>query len=219
MPGPGGYPKSNMPDSFPQTRPFTQTRWPEQVVQEELFLTRPPWQSVNISLLGSTIQNPACSVWMPRQPNRVVKHQLGNLEGGDRWRNLIWSVWGEPQQRMGGSYLSSPLLSNRLLYLLNRGSGETAFCIFSRGGSARQTQEPQRLWPPGTAWEMARLHKKSSGSNMYRPQPAWQVPHSVTPDSQKPQALNAKFLLKALNFTILYIHTASGHKQFLFMEC
>lgn len=116
---------------------------------------------------------------------------------------------------MGGSYLSSSLLSNRLLYLLNRGSGETAFCIFSRGGSARQTQEPQLLWPPRTAWEMARLHKKSSGSNMYRPQPAWQVPHSVTPDSQKPQAFNAKFLLKALIFTILYIYTASGHKQLL----
>lgn len=46
-------------------------------------------------------------------------------------------------------------------------------------------------------------------------QPAWQVPHSVTPDSQKPQALNAKFLLKALIFTILYIHTASSHKQLL----
>lgn len=71
-----------------------------------------------------------------------------------------------------------------------------------------------------TAWEMARLHKKSSGSNMYRPQPAWQVPHSVTPDSQKPQAFNAKFLLKALIFTILYIHTASGHiNSCLFMEC
>lgn len=57
-----------------------------------------------------------------------------------------------------------------------------------------------------------RLHKQEQWKNHAQAQPPWQVPHSFTPDSQKPQALNAKFLLKALIFTVLYIHTAPGHK-------
>ena len=150
------------------------------MVQKELFLTCPPWQSVNISLLGSTIQNPVCSVWTPGQPNRVVKHQLGNLEGGDRWRNLIWSVWGEWQQRMGSSYLSSSLFSNRLLYLLNRGSGETAFCYLFQGrrcmsdtgATTFMATKKNGLGNGQTPQEQWKKHVQA--------QPAWQVPHSFT---------------------------------------
>lgn len=110
----------------------------------------------------------------------------------------------------------SPLLCSPIAYsTCSTGAQERLpFVISSRGGGACQTQEPQLLWPPRRmAWEMARLHK-SSGRNMYRPSPLGRS-HTASPDSQKPQALNAKFLLKALIFTILYIHTASGHKLLL----
>lgn len=65
------------------------------------------------------------------------------------------------------------------------------------------------------SWErqLSRLSNERRERTMQRFR---QVPHSFTPNSQKPQALNAKFLLKAL--TILYLQFLIINSC-LFIDC